>query len=346
MTASATTMRKLRILAVMHDELVPPPNPARHDLAMVDWKMEYDVTANLRELGHDVLDLGVGDDIRIVGKTAEAFRPQVIFNLIEDFHEVGTFDHNVVGYFELLRIAYTGCNPRGMMLARDKALSKSILAAEGIRVPWFTVVHRGRRPRLPKAAPYPLIVKSRTKDASHGISQASVVTGPRRLEERVEFIHDAVGTDAIVEQFIDGREVYVGVLGNRRPRLLPIWELHLDKMRARWKIATDRVKWNDAYQRRHRVRTRVARRLGVDLEDRVASICRRAWMALDLSGYARLDMRVTADGKVFFMEANPNPQLAYGEDFAESAEHAGVDYLDLLQRIVELGRRWQPDYLG
>lgn len=339
-------MSKLRILAVMHDGLVPPDNVRGFDLAEVSWKMEYDVTANLRVLEHDVVDLGVDDDIRVIGRATADFRPHIVFNLMEDFHEVGTYDHNVVGYFELLRVPYTGCNPRGMMLARDKALSKSILAAEGIRVPWFTVVHRGRKPRLRRDAPYPLIVKSRTKDASHGISQASVVLTPKKLAERVEFIHDAVGTDAIVEQFVDGRELYVGAVGNRRPQLLPIWELHLDRMRARWRIATDRVKWNGGYQKRHGIRTRVARRLGDDDRRRIHDICRRAWMALDLSGYARLDLRLTPKGEIYFMEANPNPQLAYGEDFAEAAEHGGLDYLGLLQRIVDLGLRWQPDHLG
>jgi len=339
-------MSNLRILAVMHDDLVPPADPRGHDLAAVNWKMEYDVTANLRVLEHDVVNLGVGTDIRVVGKLTEEFRPHIIFNLIEDFHEIGTFDHNVVGYFELLRVAYTGCNPRGMMLARDKALSKSILAAEGIRVPWFTVVHRGRRPRLRRDAPYPLIVKSRTKDSSHGISQASVVLSPEKLAQRVEFIHDALGTDAIVEQFIEGRELYVGAIGNRRPRLLPIWELHLDKMKARWHIATDQVKWNGNYQKRHRIRTRVARNIRPETERRIHDVCRRVWVALGLSGYARLDMRMSGSGQIYFMEANPNPQLAYGEDFAESAEHADLGYLDLLQRIVDLGRRWQPDYLG
>jgi D-alanine-D-alanine ligase len=339
-------MSKLRILAVMHDGLVPPGNVRGYNLADVHWKMEYDVTANLRVLEHEVVDLGVGDDIRVIAAATSEFRPHIIFNLIEDFHEVGTFDHNVVGFFELLRIPYTGCNPRGMMLARDKALSKSILAAEGIRVPWFTVVHRGRKPRLRRDAPYPLIVKSRTKDASHGISQASVVLGPKKLAERVEFIHDAVGTDAIVEQFIDGRELYVGAVGNRRPRLLPIWELHLNRMHARWRIATDRVKWNGSYQKRHGIRTRVAKSLPDELQRRILDVCRRAWMALDLSGYARLDLRLTPTGEIYFMEANPNPQLAYGEDFAEAAEHGGLDYFALLQRIVDLGLSWQPDYLG
>jgi len=339
-------MQALRILAIMHDILVPPTDVSGYDLAQVDWKMEYDVTANLRDLGHEVVDLGIGTDIDTIAPAIASLQPHIVFNLLEDLHEVATFDRNIVGYLELLRMPYTGCNPRGMLLARDKVLAKAVLTAAGIRVPWFQIVARGRAPARNVAAPYPLIVKSRTKDASQGISQAAVVTTYAKLAERVRYIHEVIGTDALVEEFIDGREFYVGGLGNQRPQLLPIWELHLDRMQARWRIASNRVKWNGVYQRRHRIRTGPARRLPAPLARDIQTTSRRAWAALGLSGYARLDYRLSAAGELYFIEANPNPQLAYGEDFAESAEHGGIGYHALLQSIVDHGRRWHPAHLG
>jgi D-alanine-D-alanine ligase len=340
-------MRKLRILALMHKPLVPPEDVSGHDLAEVDWKTEYDVSANLRLLGHEVECLGVGEDLGIVRKTIDDWQPHIAFNLLEDFHDVAVFDQNLVSYLELLRLSYTGCNPRGLMLARDKGLSKTLLSFHRIPVPDFFVVRMGRRPRRPKRMDFPLIVKSLTKEASQGISQASVVDDDAKLSERAQFIHDTVGTDAIVERYIDGREFYVGVLGNERLQILPVWELSFAKMpEETWHIATDRVKWNRAYQLKHGIVTDEVKNLPEGLLQHIQRLCKRAYRTLGLSGYARIDLRLSATGRVHVLEANPNPQLAYGEDFAESAEKAGIGYQDLLQRIVNLGLRWRPERPG
>jgi D-alanine-D-alanine ligase len=339
-------MRKLRIMALMHDSLVPPENATGHDPAEADWKMEYDVTANLRGLGHEVLNVGCGEDLRVIRQALEEWKPNIIFNMLEDFHDIGVFDQNVVSYLELLRVPYTGCNPRGLMLARDKGLSKMLLAAHRLPVADYTVMQVGRKARRPKRLGFPLIVKSLTKEASQGISQASVVDTDEKLAERVQFIHETVGTDAIVERYIDGREFYIGVLGNQRLDVFPVWELNLSKMEAPWRIATDRVKWNRAYQERHGIKTHEVQNLADGVEERIRHLAKRAYRALSLSGYARIDMRVDAEGKIYVLEANPNPQLAHGEDFAESAEHAGIAYRELLQKIVNLGLSWRPERLG
>lgn len=339
-------MRKLRILALMHASLVPPETASEHDLVEADWKMEYDVSTSLRALGHEVLNVGVGEDLRVIRQAIDDWKPNIVFNMLEDFHDIGVFDQNVVSYLELLRVPYTGCNPRGLMLARDKGLAKMLLAYHRIPVPEFAVIQVGRAVRRPKRLGFPLIVKSLTKEASQGISQASVVDGDEKLRERVAFIHGTVGTDAIVERYIDGREFYVGVLGNHRLQVFPVWELDLSRMDAHWRIATDRVKWNRAYQQRHGIRTDVVRSLPEGLGDRIRHLSKRVYTALSLSGYARIDVRVDAVGKIYVLEANPNPQLARGEDFAESAAHAGISYHDLLQRIVNLGLSWRPDRAG
>jgi D-alanine-D-alanine ligase len=174
-----------------------------------------------------------------------------VFNLMEAFAGVTTFDQNVVSYLELLRLPYTGCNPRGLVLARDKALSKKLLAYHRIRVPEFAVVRPGRKPVLPKRLTFPMIVKSVFFEASAGISQASVVENHEQLARRVSFIHEKLGTAAIVEQFVDGRELYIGVVGNETLEVFPVWEMSFDRMPDnRWKIATERVKWSNPSIRR------------------------------------------------------------------------------------------------
>ena len=337
---------KRRILALVHDHLVPPEDVTGIDVLEAEWKMEYDVIETLREIGHEVKVLGIGDDLAGIRPTAGFFGPHVVFNLLEAFAGVTTFDQNVVSYLELLRLAYTGCNPRGLILARDKALSKKLLAYHRIRVPDFTVARPGRAARPTKRMQFPLIVKSLFYEASVGISQASVVENHEQLERRVQFIHDSLGTAAIVEQFIDGRELYVGVLGNERLEVMPVWEMSFaDMPDNRWRIATERVKWSTHYQKKHGIMTDAADLDAASIE-RIQQIAKRTYRALDLSGYARVDLRLDDEGRVFVLEANPNPNLAYGEDFAESAEKHGLSYEALLDRIIALGIRWKPERTG
>ena len=160
------------------------------------------------------------------------------------------------------------------------------------------------------------------------------------------FIHEKLGTAAIIDQFIDGRELYVGVVGNERLDGFPVWEMSFEKMpENRWKIATERVKWSTQYQKKHGIMTDQARLEGPG-GDRIQRIAKRAYRALDLNGYARIDVRMDDEGRVFVLEANPNPNLAYGEDFAESAEQSGISYERLLDRIITLGLRWEPARTG
>jgi D-alanine-D-alanine ligase len=337
---------KRRILALVHEHLVPPEDTTGIDVLEAEWKMEYDVIETLREMGHEVRVLGVHDDLAGIRPAAGFFEPHIVFNLMEAFAGITTFDQNVVSYLELLRLRYSGCNPRGLIFARDKALSKKLLAYHRIPVPDFSVVRYGRRPALHKKMHFPLIVKSLFFEASAGISQASVVEDEDQLARRVQFIHESLGTAAIVEQFIDGRELYVGVLGNERLDVLPVWEMSFAQMPGnRWRIATERVKWNTQYQKKNGIMTNAAR-LDAAAIDHIQRIAKRAYRALDLNGYARIDLRMDDEGRAYVLEANPNPNLAYGEDFAESAEVNGVSYEKLLERIITLGLRWEPARTG
>lgn len=337
-------MKKLRVLALMHESMVPPEDVTGIDIAAAEWKMEYDVVTTLESIGHEVLSLGVGSNLGVIRKAIKDLDPHVVFNLLEDFHDMAIYDQNVVSYLELLRVPYTGSNPRGLLLSRDKALSKQLLAYHRISVPDFTVYRIGRAAKRPKRPSFPLIVKSVVQDASAGISQASVVEDERRLGERVHFIHHSLGTDAIAERYIDGRELYVGILGNHRLQVLPIWEMDLSRLPGdAWPIATDRVKFSRQYQKKYDIRTDEAKDLPKATQEKIHHICKRTYRILGLSGYARIDLRMDPEGKVYVLEANANPQLAYGEDFAESAHRAGIAYDELLQRIINLGRRYQTE---
>jgi D-alanine-D-alanine ligase len=341
-------VRKLRVLLLIHDYLVPPADVSGVDTETAPWRTEHDVLSTLRdELEHDVHVLGVKDDLGAIRQANDEFKPHIAFNLLEAFHEVGTFDQNVVSYLELLRLPYTGCNPRGMFLARDKALAKKLLHYHRIPVPEFTVVARGRKARLPKRLTFPAIVKPLTQESSIGISQASVVTDETRLHERVQFIHESIKTDAIVERFIEGRELYCGLLGNQRLQVFPVWEMTFSSMpEGQHRIATERVKWNVKYQQKVGVATGAATSLDDAAQARAQHVARRTYKALEQSGYARIDLRLDAEGRVYVLEANPNPQIARTEDFAASAAAAGLPYPALLQRILTTGLRWEPERLG
>jgi D-alanine-D-alanine ligase len=339
-------LKKQRILLLVNEALIPPDD--LHGLAedqIEACRTEYNVLSTLANSGHEVRVLGIGDKIGELRRVIRDWRPAITFNLLEEFSGIATYDHYVVTYLELMRQAYTGCNPRGMMLSRDKVLTKQILAWHRIATPRFHVFPWGRAYREPRELSFPLFVKSATDDASLGIAQASVVHDRERLRERVEFIHAQAQSDALVEQYIEGRELYVGVIGNDRLTTFPVWELDFGTLAGEQSgIATRKVKWDRAYQRRHGIRTGQARDLPPGAEARIVQLARRVYRALHMSGYARMDMRMRADGSVFVLEANANPNLTYGEDFAESGEVAGLGYPRLLERIVQLGLNYHPEW--
>jgi D-alanine-D-alanine ligase len=327
----------------MHKDLVPPEQLNGQDLQAVEWKTEYDVVSTLRKLGHEVTALGVKSDLEVIRGAVEQWKPHVAFNLLEEFDGVAVYDQNVVSYLELLHVPYTGCNPRGLMLARDKALSKQVMSYHRIPYPEFMVVPLHRMVRRPKWLAFPLIVKSVSEEASLGISQASIVEDEDKLRERVAFIHDSVGTGALVERYIEGRELYVGVMGNAHLQVLPVWELVMDNMPEEAKrIATERVKWSRKYQDKYGIRSGEAKNLPEGAADKIQHLAKRVYRALGISGYARIDMRMDGGGNIYVLEANPNPQIADDEDFAESARKAEVPYKNLLQELIHIGMRWRP----
>jgi len=332
-------MKPLRVLVLVHPDLVPPESIKGFSEQQInEWKTEYDVVRTLRRAGHEVRPLGVHDELKPIRDELESFKPDVVLTLLEQFSGEAIYDQNVASFLELMHVPYTGCNPRGLMLARGKDLSKTLVHYHRIPVPAFAVFPMRRKVRRPARLPLPLIVKSLSEDGSYGIAQASVVDSDAKLVERVGFIHERIGTPAIVEQYIDGREIYVGVIGNERLRVLPVWELEFGNLaQGDWPIATERAKHNTDYQERRGILHGPAKNLAPELVARIQRSAKRIYRTLELDGYARIDFRLAADGTPYFLEANPNPEIAESQEFAAAARHDGIKYVDLLHRILALG---------
>lgn len=339
-------MKRLRVLLLVHEDLVPPDSvEGLQEKDIQPWKTEYHVVETLRDLKHQVQVLGVSDALLPIRSTIDGWKPDVIFNQLVEFRDVAAYQVHVVSYLEVLQARFTGCNSRGILLARDKSLAKQIFRYHRIPTPAFHVVRHNRRPRVPANLAFPLIVKSVEEEASLGLSQASVVRDAEQLAERVEFVHRNVETDAIVEEYVEGRELTIGVLGNERLRTFPVWEMFFEKLPdGSLPIATARVKWDLEYQKRIGIRTGPARRLPDGLARQISRVAKRVYRCLGLSGYARVDLRLTPEGAISVIEANAVPDLAEDEDFAMSAAAAGIDYESLIQRILNLGLSYRSPW--
>ncbi|MCC6806759.1 MAG: ATP-grasp domain-containing protein [Deltaproteobacteria bacterium] len=333
-------MKALKVLMLMHADLVPPDDVSKISKEELEpMKTEHDVYETLTASGHTVMKLGVRDELGPIRSAIYHFQPDIAFNLLEEFDGQAVYDQHVVSYLELARLRYTGCNPRGLVLARDKALAKKILHYHRVAAPEFIVYPHGQKRIVrPKRLQFPLFVKSLVEEASLGISQASLVDSDEKLKERVRFIHEKLETDALVERYIEGRELYVGVLGSKRLQVLPVWELCFDKLpEGEPLIATRKAKWDTKYQKKLGITSRRATQLPPGAREKIERMAKRIYRLLSLSGYARIDFRLTDAGDLYFLEANPNPQIAKDEDFAESAAADGMPYDKLLDKILALG---------
>lgn len=301
-------------------------------------EMEYQVANALRENGHEIRLLGFQRDLGDLLRRLEEDKPDLVFNCAESFDGDDDLEYVIPSLLEALAIPYVGNAPLGLLASRNKELSKKILTHHGIRVPGFFTCHPGRKPEMPSELAFPLIVKPLGTDASEGIAQASVVQDAESLTERVGFVHERFEQPAICEEFVDGRELYVSIIGNRdQLELLPITELTFDKEKnpPEERIATKAAKWDDAYRKRRGVRNQFARPISVEARERIEYTCRTAYHALELQDFARCDVRLSSNDDVWFIEANANPYIAAGHDFAQSAEKAGMKYPAFIEKLVD-----------
>jgi len=325
--------RKLSITAVVEEVLITKEDP---DFSVKPGtpSMEYDVLRALRGLGHEVQVLGIYDRIEPMVEGIEKNPPDLVFNFAEQFANDRRHDKNVAGLLEMMNIPFTGSGSAGLMLCRDKALGKQILSTVGIRVPGFWVFPLGRNLRFPRNLYFPLVVKPAFGDGSEGISNASLVHDEGGLRERVSMLHERFKQDAIAEEYIEGHEVYIGLLGNRRPQVLPPYEIRFGNGDTGGPVlATYQVKWNKGYRDKWKIEFGFAD-LPQKLSAKVEVVCRKAFRILQLRDYARLDLRITPREEIYVLEANPNPDITQGEEMAEAARKAGMDYRKFIERIV------------
>jgi D-alanine-D-alanine ligase len=335
--------KKLRVIALVREDLIPPDTlDGVETKEKEEWRTEYDVVSTLRKMGHEIRVVGVGGELGVIREAVEEHKPHVTFNLLEEFDGYPLFDQHVVSYLELKKQKYTGCNPRGLTLTHDKALANKILTYHRIHVPRFAVFPVNRNVKRPNRLKFPLFVKSISDEGSVGIAQASIVRDDEKLNERVNFIHRQNETPAIAEEYIEGREIYVGVIGNQRLQAYTPWEMVMPNLpEGAPNIATGKVKWDIEYQKKVGLVTQPA---AIEEQTRreFERLSKRVYRILGLSGYARIDYRLTEEGRIYLLEVNPNPQIAHQEDFADSAEHCGVKYEALLQKILTLGMSYDP----
>lgn len=325
-------------IAVIFDSPHPEWDDAafKRELETKAEEAEYDVARALLANGHDVHMIGIGDEMDPLLAKLKAFEPKLVFNGCESFRGHARHEYAVAAVLDMYGYRYTGSSPTGLLVARNKSLTKKVLAYHDIRVPAFAEFHEDDELVRPSELRFPLIVKPLLEDASIGISQASVVEDDDSLTQRVEFIHTKHHQAAIVEELVEGREVYVGLLGNDNLEVLPLTELKFGEPEtSEHRIATYKAKWDEEYRKRKKIKNVFAKGISEPLAFRIAEICTTAFHALWLQDYGRVDVRLTHDDEVYVLEVNPNPFLAVENEMADAAEKAGMKYNAFIQRIVD-----------
>jgi D-alanine-D-alanine ligase len=324
-----------RILIIAHTDLIPPQNITKEpDRFETPWITEYDIVQSLKSLNYEVRIIGIFDDIAPLLAEIENFKPYCVFNLLEEFNMDPQSDYKLIALLDMLKIKYTGCNSKGLLIARDKALSKKILKHHRIETPNFYTFPKNKKRKLPKNITFPVIVKCLFEEASLGIAQASICNSLEKLEERINYIHKKLDQDALIEEFIEGKELYVGIIGNKKLTTLPVWELQFNNVENPDKeIYSSRAKWNKKYRDKKGIDNGPAN-LKADMEEKVIKTCKKVYQLLNLSGYARIDLRLTSDGRIYILEANPNPNIASDDEFAKSAHHIKIKYNDLIKQLL------------
>lgn len=287
----------------------------------------------LKENGHNPVYLrldGTADSLRELAE-AEA---DLIFNLVESFGGNDTQDRNIAGYLELLGRRFTGSGSRGLYLAQDKALAKKIFAFHGIKTPEFATVFRGRSEHAHDLS-FPVIVKPAGEDGSIGIHFGAVCNSIKELMERIDYIHSEFDSTALIEEYIEGRELYVAVLGNESPEAMPVIELDLSKLpKGTPRIAGAEVKWEEGTAAYEKTKNVFPKDLDADTIERLQQTAIQAYQALRLHDYGRIDFRLGKDGEVYVIEVNPNPYLLSTAELALSAKEAGKSYAEVIEGII------------
>lgn len=331
---------KILILFDIARRADPEETFAERALKEEDKPTELDVLKCLKRLGHEVETLAVFDNVAAIVEKLTAYAPDVVFNLTESFYHDRSHEPNIPALLDLMKVRYTGSGPEALLLCKDKALAKKVLTYHRVRLPRFVVSHKARPLRRLRRFTFPAFVKPVSEESSDGISQASLVKGEEEAVERARFLHQKFNCDALIEEYVDGRELYLSVLGNNRLTVFPPREIFFGQVPDDGpKFATFHAKWNDAYRKKWGIKNAAAAPLPDGVLENLTRLARRIYRLLKIRGFGRIDVRITASGEVFVIEANPNPSLAHDEDFAQAAGAAGISYDALIQQILDEASR-------
>jgi D-alanine-D-alanine ligase len=291
----------------------------------------------LTELGHEpsyhVLD-GRNQTLLALAKCGA----DLVFNLTESYAGDDTMDKNIASYLELLHLPYTGSGPQALYLAQNKSIAKKIFDFHKIKTPDFATSYKGRTDHSHDIE-FPLIVKPVSEDGSIGIDSGSVVDSVKELMERIHYIHEEFDSPALIEEYIDGREIYAAILGNDNPEVLPLIELDLSKLpKGTPRIACQDVKFDHETEAYKVTKSAPVEDLDEDTTQKLQDTGLAVWRALGLRDYGRIDMRLNNQGEVYVIEANPNPWLSSSAEFTMAARKAGYSYTDVIDKMVGLAR--------
>jgi len=301
-----------------------------------DKQTEADVLRSLERLGHQVETLPVFNDVASVVEKVKAYTPDVVFNLTESFHSNRAHEPHIPALLSLMRVRYTGAKPDGLILCKDKALAKKVLLYHRLRVPHFVISPESRPLKRLRRFVFPAFVKPVGEESSDGIAKASFAKSEEEALERARYINEKFQCDALIEEYIEGRELYLSVMGNRKLTVFPPREIFFEQVPDdEPKFATFKAKWDDAYRKKWGIKNGPARELPEGLLEKLVRLARKVYRVLKVRGLGRIDVRLTPAGEIVIIEANPNPSLAQEEDFAQAAAAAGVDYDQLIQKILD-----------
>ena len=332
-------VKKRHKVLVLFDTAGTPPadQDFTKELKTDDWAAEAHVIDALKKLGHEVRTIGVWDEPGMIIDEIKANPPDVVFNLTEHFNAVSAYDRNVAGLLEMLGVPYTGSSPTGLTLCKNKGMAKEILTYHKIRVPNFAIFAPNATIKRPSRLTFPLFIKPVAEEASYGIALDSFVETDEAFEERIRFIHERMNQAALAEEYIDGREIYVSLLGNDKLRVFPFREVIFTEVpEGQPRFSTFKAKWDDAYRKRWGIQNVFAEPFPDSIAQRIVKICKAVYRALRIRGYGRIDLRVTPEGEIVILEANPNPNIEREDEFAQSAVKSGLSYPRLVQRILKL----------
>jgi len=303
--------------------------PEKHD--------REEIFEALEKLGHEptyvVLD---GEDKSLTALARH--ETDLFFNLVESYAGDDTMEMHVAAYLDLLGRPYTGAGPQGLYLAQDKSVAKKLFHFYGIRTPYFATCYQGKLDHSQDIS-FPLIVKPISEDGSLGIDKGAVVGSVKELMERIHYVQEEFNSPALIEEFIEGREIYAGILGNQNPEVLPLVELDLSRLpEGMPKVAGMEVKWEKDSEAYKVTKSAPVENLDEEIQELLASTALNTYRILKLRDYGRIDMRLTDKGEVYVIEANPNPWLSSNSEFFMAAKKSGRSYADMIEQIIQLAR--------